>query len=125
MPPRRPGGTLKVVLGTYVRRRFSNNSTGQALDSGPDRNLICNHPGRYLVTMLDAFEVITTSGVVLWSRQGSSSGAGQAVNSLINDIFIAGPFRPSKDAASNAAYKHDKYTLKYALVQDLGLMFVV
>ncbi|KPI36931.1 Signal recognition particle receptor subunit alpha [Cyphellophora attinorum] len=74
--------------------------------------------------MLDAFEVITTSGVVLWSRQGSSAGAGQAVNSLINDIFIAGPFRPSKDAASNAAYKHDKYTLRYALVQDLGLMFV-
>lgn len=74
--------------------------------------------------MLDAFEVITTSGVVLWSRS-SSANAANAVNNLINDVFIAGPFRPSRDAASNTPYKHDKYTLKYALVQDLGLIFVV
>ena len=73
--------------------------------------------------MLDAFEVISTSGVVLWSRTSTSSA--NAVNNLINDVFIAGPFRPSKDAASNKPYKYEKYTLKYALVQDLGLIFVV
>lgn len=74
--------------------------------------------------MLDAFEVVTTSGVVLWSRTSSNSAA-NAVNSLINDVFIAGPFKPSRDAASNTPYKHEKYTLRYALVQDLGLIFVV
>ncbi|RMZ90537.1 hypothetical protein DV736_g2208, partial [Chaetothyriales sp. CBS 134916] len=70
--------------------------------------------------MLDAFEIITTSGVVLWSRTTSTIGA-TAVNSLINDVFIEEKTRPSE---TNPTYRYDKYTLKYTLVKDFGLIFV-
>lgn len=72
--------------------------------------------------MLDAFEILTTSGVVLWSRSSSPVGA-SAVNSLINDVFIEEKVRPTAHS-SNPTYRHDKYTLKYTLVKDLGLIFV-
>jgi len=74
--------------------------------------------------MLDAFEILTTSGVVLWSRSTSNIGA-IAVNSLINDVFIEERVRSTLQGSGNPTYKHDKYTLKYTLVKDLGLMFVV
>jgi signal recognition particle receptor subunit alpha len=74
--------------------------------------------------MLDAFEIFTTSGVVLWSRSASTVGA-TAVNNLINDVFIEERVRPVSHASSNPTYKYDKYTLKYTLVKDLGLIFVV
>ncbi len=74
--------------------------------------------------MLDAFEIFTTSGVVLWSRSTSSVGA-TAVNSLINDVFIEEKVRPTAHASSNPTYKYDKFTLRYTLVKDLGLIFVV
>ncbi|KIV91078.1 hypothetical protein PV10_05661 [Exophiala mesophila] len=73
--------------------------------------------------MLDAFEILTTSGVVLWSRSTSAIGA-SAVNSLINDVFIEERVRTSQPASSNPTYKYEKYTLKYTLVKDLGLIFV-
>ncbi|KIW10301.1 hypothetical protein PV08_11263 [Exophiala spinifera] len=73
--------------------------------------------------MLDAFEILTTSGVVLWSRSTSSIGA-TAVNHLINDVFIEEKVRPTITHSSNPTYKHEKYTLKYTLVKDLGLIFV-
>jgi signal recognition particle receptor subunit alpha len=73
--------------------------------------------------MLDAFEILTTSGVVLWSRSITNIGA-SAVNSLINDVFIEEKVRPSVTNSSNPTYKYDKYTLKYTLVKDLGLIFV-
>jgi hypothetical protein len=74
--------------------------------------------------MLDSFEVFTTSGVVLWSRS-TSSVAPTAVNSLINDVFIEEKIRPTTQGSANPTYKYDKYTLKYTLVKDLGLIFVV
>ena len=37
--------------------------------------------------MLEAFEILTTSGVVLWSKSYAPVGA-HVVNSLINDVFI-------------------------------------
>ncbi|KIW57502.1 hypothetical protein PV05_06048 [Exophiala xenobiotica] len=73
--------------------------------------------------MLDAFEILTTSGVVLWSRSSSSIGA-TAVNHLINDVFIEEKVRPTVANSSHPTYKHDKYTLKYTLVKELGLIFV-
>lgn len=73
--------------------------------------------------MLDAFEILTTSGVVLWSRSSSKIGA-TTVNSLINDVFIEEKVRPTVTNSSNPTYKHDKYTLRYTLVKDLGLIFV-
>ena len=37
--------------------------------------------------MLDTFEIVTTSGVVLWSRTYVPVGA-NVINSLIRDVFI-------------------------------------
>ena len=76
--------------------------------------------------MLDAFEIITTSGVVLWSKSYVPVGA-TLINSLIKDVFI------EEKAASSSAdsdipkpvYRKDGYTLKWTTVKDLGLIFVV
>jgi len=77
--------------------------------------------------MLDSFEILTTSGVVLWSRKYAPVGV-NIINALIKDIFIEeSDFNPAADAsaARNAPYKKDKYTLKWATSKDLGLVFVV
>ena len=74
--------------------------------------------------MLDAFEIITTSGVVLWSRSNSSLGAAP-VNSLINEVFIEERIRPTSHAGGHPTYRFEKYTLKWVLVKELGLIFVV
>jgi signal recognition particle receptor subunit alpha len=75
--------------------------------------------------MLDAFEVVTTSGVVLWSRTYAPVGP-HVVNSLINDVFIEEKIR-TQDSTDGVlpVYKKDKYTLKWKRVKDLGLIFVV
>lgn len=77
-------------------------------------------------SMLDCFEIATTSGVVVWSRHNIPIGS-NVVNSLINDVFIEEKARPMAAAGDgrHPAYKVDKYTLKYTLVKDLGLIFVV
>jgi signal recognition particle receptor subunit alpha len=80
--------------------------------------------------MLDAFEILTTSGIVLWSRSNVDVSS-TVVNSLINDVFIEEKVRPinpqgeETSGRGNPSYRHDKYTLKWTLVKDLGLIFVV
>lgn len=80
--------------------------------------------------MLDCFEIVTTSGVVLWSRSNATVGS-NVVNSLINDVFIEEKVRPQAsdvaDGSSQAkpTYRYEKYILKWTLVKDLGLIFVV
>jgi len=77
--------------------------------------------------MLDSFEILTTSGVVLWSRKYAPVGV-NIINALIKDVFIEeSDFNPAADvsAARSAPYKKDKYTLKWATSKDLGLVFVV
>lgn len=83
--------------------------------------------------MLDTFEILTTSGVVLW-RKSYAPVKASVVNSLINDVFIEGrrsagssTVTNSEDssAARNAAYKKDRYTIKWSTAKDLGLIFVV
>ena len=80
--------------------------------------------------MLDSFEILTTSGVVLWSK--SYIPVSQSIiNSFIKDVFIeekvfAGAnVADDESAARNPAYKKEKYTLKWTSVKDLGLIFVV
>ena len=68
--------------------------------------------------MLESFEIFSTSGVVLWSR-GSSSAAASAVNSLINDVFIE-----EKTSKAATSFQYDKFTLRWTLVKELGLIFV-
>lgn len=80
--------------------------------------------------MLDCFEIVTTSGVVLWSRSYAPVGS-HVINSLINDVFIeekvvaAGTVADDASASRNPAYKHEKYTLRFTTAKDLGLIFVV
>lgn len=72
--------------------------------------------------MLDAFEIITTSGVVLWSKSYAPVGS-HIVNSLISELFIEEKVAPVEGAT--AAYKKEKYTLKWRRIKEFGLIFVV
>lgn len=74
--------------------------------------------------MLEAFEILSTSGVVLWSRSYAPVGA-HVVNSLINDVFIEE--KVQLQAVNNAypIYKKEKYTLKWKRAKDFNLIFVV
>lgn len=82
--------------------------------------------------MLDSFEILTTSGVVLWSKSYAPVSA-NVVDSLIKEVFIedtvgaAGAATGSQDvsAARNPAFKKERYTLKWTTAKDLGLIFVV
>ncbi|KAL6824859.1 signal recognition particle, alpha subunit, N-terminal domain-containing protein [Trichoderma camerunense] len=79
--------------------------------------------------MLDAFEILTTSGVVLWSRTYAPVSP-SIVNNFIADTFIeekTGTIAPtdSQSAATNPAYRSDQHTLKWTFVKELGLIFVV
>lgn len=75
--------------------------------------------------MLDTFEILTTSGVVLWSRTYVPVGA-NIINSLIRDVFIEERIQPqSEDAGSKPTYRKEGYTLKWTAAKDLGLIFVV
>ncbi|USW48573.1 Putative signal recognition particle, SRP54 subunit, GTPase domain, AAA+ ATPase [Septoria linicola] len=74
--------------------------------------------------MLDAFEIVTTSGIVLWRKQYSPVSQ-NVINSLINDVFIEQRQKPgAHETVTNAPYRKDKYTLKYTTVKDVGLIFV-
>lgn len=78
--------------------------------------------------MLDTFEIVTTSGVVLWSREYSQANP-SIVNNFISDTFIeeksGSSLRDSQSAAVNPAYKTDTHTLKWTTAKELGVIFVV
>jgi len=80
--------------------------------------------------MLDTFEILTTSGVVLWSRSYTTISPA-VVNSLITNVFIEERTLPGAgiaedvSAANNPPYKHDQHTLKWTTVKELGIIFVV
>ncbi|KNG90146.1 signal sequence receptor alpha subunit [Aspergillus nomiae NRRL 13137] len=73
--------------------------------------------------MLEAFEILTTSGVVLWSKSYAPVGA-HVVNSLINDVFIEEKVQLQAANAAYPMYKKEKYTLKWKKVKDFNLIFV-
>ena len=80
--------------------------------------------------MLDGFEILTTSGVVIWSKSYAPVSS-SIINGFIKDVFIEEKVYPGANvagdasAAHNPAYKKDRHTLKWASVKDLGLIFVV
>jgi hypothetical protein len=79
--------------------------------------------------MLDAFEIINTSGVVLWSRSYAAVSPA-VVNHFISDVFIEekSSVAGAKDGASAAAnppYKHDQHSLRWTFSKELGIIFVV
>lgn len=79
--------------------------------------------------MLDTFEILTTSGVVLWSRSYAQVNP-NLINSFISDVFIeekGGAAAGAKDdqpTANNPPYKADQHTLKWTFVKELGIIFV-
>ncbi|KAL8690248.1 MAG: hypothetical protein Q9224_004451 [Gallowayella concinna] len=78
--------------------------------------------------MLDGFEILTTSGVVLWSKSYAPLSSG-LINGFLKDVFIEEKILPSPatddtSAAQHPSYKREKYTLRWASVKDLGLIFV-
>jgi signal recognition particle receptor subunit alpha len=80
--------------------------------------------------MLDTFEILTTTGVVLWSKSYAPVSP-SVINNLINDVFIEERTVPGVgvgediSAAINPPYKSDQHTLKWTTVKELGLIFVV
>jgi signal recognition particle receptor subunit alpha len=80
--------------------------------------------------MLDTFEILTTSGVVLWSKSYTPISP-SIINSLVTNVFIEERTLPGAgiaddvSAANNPPYKHDQHTLKWTTVKELGLIFVV
>jgi hypothetical protein len=79
--------------------------------------------------MLDTFEILTTSGVVLWSRTYAPVSP-SVVNNFISDVFIEekSSVAGAKDggsAASNPPYKYDQHSLRWTFVKELGIIFVV
>lgn len=71
--------------------------------------------------MLDSFEVITTSGVVLWSKTYAPVGT-HTINALIKDVFIEE--RTGIDRAARK-YNKEQYTLRWTEAKGFGLIFVV
>ena len=80
--------------------------------------------------MLDSFEILTTSGVVLWSKSYAPTSP-SIINSLITNVFIEERTLPGAgiaddiSAANNPPYKYDQHTCKWTTVKELGLIFVV
>ena len=80
--------------------------------------------------MLDGFEILTTSGVVLWSKSYAPVSS-SIINGFVKDVFIEEKVLPGPSveddisATHNPSYKRDQYTLKWTSVKDLGLIFVV
>jgi hypothetical protein len=99
-------------------------SSGHSYASSPFMYIL------YLAAMLDTFEILTTSGVVLWSRSYTAISPA-IINSLITNVFIEERTLPGAgiaddiSAAKNPPYRHDQHTLKWTTVKELGLIFVV
>ncbi|KAK6355367.1 hypothetical protein TWF696_004476 [Orbilia brochopaga] len=70
--------------------------------------------------MLDLFEVVTTSGVVLWSRSYTPVKT-SVINSLISEVIIEERTQPGSEGKW---FKKDSHTLKWTLATDFGLIFV-
>ncbi|KAJ0123255.1 signal recognition particle receptor subunit alpha [Diaporthe amygdali] len=78
--------------------------------------------------MLDTFEIVTTAGVVIWSRKWAPVKP-SVINNFITDVFVeekgASSFvKADNSAATNAPYKTEQHTLRWTMVKELGIIFV-
>ncbi|EPE05079.1 signal recognition particle receptor subunit alpha [Ophiostoma piceae UAMH 11346] len=86
--------------------------------------------------MLDSFEIITTSGVVLWSRNYAFVSP-SVVNRFITDVFVeqsSAALGGSKDdlasavaggsSSSHPPFMTEQYAVKWAFAKELGVIFV-
>ncbi|KAI1163569.1 SRP54-domain-containing protein [Nemania serpens] len=78
--------------------------------------------------MLDTFEILTTSGVVLWSRSYVPTSPA-IIDSFITNVFIeekavSAGTKDNQPTADNPPYRYDQHTLKWTFVKELGIIFV-
>ncbi|ROW13901.1 hypothetical protein VPNG_03619 [Cytospora leucostoma] len=78
--------------------------------------------------MLDTFEIVTTTGVVVWSRKWAPVKP-SVIDSFITNVFIeekgASNFvKANNSAATNPPYKTEQHTLRWTMVKELGIIFV-
>ncbi|TKA78515.1 hypothetical protein B0A55_01981 [Friedmanniomyces simplex] len=73
--------------------------------------------------MLDAFEILTTSGIVLWRRHYAPLSS-NVIDSLVRDVFIEEKQKSGGAENSAPSYKKDRYTLRWTSAKDVGLVFV-
>ncbi|KAE9992798.1 hypothetical protein EG327_007722 [Venturia inaequalis] len=73
--------------------------------------------------MLDSFEIITSSGVVLWSRQYIPTAA-SLINNLIRNVFIEESGSAQLGSREQKIYRKDGQTLRWTKAKDLGIVFV-
>ncbi|KAK7750011.1 hypothetical protein SLS62_008002 [Diatrype stigma] len=76
--------------------------------------------------MLDTFEILTTSGVVLWSRSYAPINP-SLINNFIADVFIeekavAAGAKADQPTSSNPPYKADQHTLKWTFAVYRSLL---
>ncbi|RPB07678.1 P-loop containing nucleoside triphosphate hydrolase protein [Morchella conica CCBAS932] len=70
--------------------------------------------------MLVKFLIITTSGILLWSKKYAPVNP-SVVNSFISDVLIEERVQPGTDGKY---YKKDSYMLKWTTANDFGLIFI-
>ncbi|KAI7153854.1 P-loop containing nucleoside triphosphate hydrolase protein, partial [Hortaea werneckii] len=75
--------------------------------------------------MLDAFEILTTSGIVLWRRHYTPDFSPHVINNLVSDVLIEEKrdLKGTQDGEAKS-YRKDRYTLKWTSAKDVGLCFV-
>ncbi|KAI7181464.1 P-loop containing nucleoside triphosphate hydrolase protein [Hortaea werneckii] len=75
--------------------------------------------------MLDAFEILTTSGIVLWRRHYTPDFSPHVINNLVSDVLIEEKrdLKGTHDGEAKS-YRKDRYTLKWTSAKDVGLCFV-
>ncbi|KAI7785834.1 signal recognition particle receptor subunit alpha [Diaporthe eres] len=78
--------------------------------------------------MLDTFEIVTTAGVVIWSRKWAPVKP-SVIDSFITDVFVeekgvSSFVKANNSAATNAPYKTEQHTLRWTMVKELGIIFV-
>lgn len=78
--------------------------------------------------MLDTFEIVTTTGVVIWSRKWAPVKP-SVIDNFITNVFIeekgvSNFVKASNSAATNPPYKTEQHTLRWTTVKELGIIFV-
>jgi len=74
--------------------------------------------------MLDGFEILTTSGIVLWRRHYAPLSP-NIIDSLVREVFIEEKRKASGADSDAPTYRKERYTLRWTSAKDVGVVFVV
>ena len=68
--------------------------------------------------MLDLFTVLTTGGIVLWSKTWADTRKSNPINNLIQQAILDQKY-------SQNTFIHQAWNIQWTLANELGLIFVV